>query len=133
MGVSAFGYTLWECYLGFWLTSTSLIPIFLSIAIPAGLLLLITHRNEIRHWTIIPALIFAGCTGLSIMDIWRAFPNSFDSWSQFSFQMALLYLARFLMWFTPVFVFYGTFNLLKHVFPSRKSAEPGATANASRR
>jgi hypothetical protein len=132
VGVIALGTTIWNCYRGIYLSELTSTPLFLFIAVPAGILLLITWRKEIRNWTLIPSIILAACVGLTICDLWSAFPDSYNSWNEFSFELLLFQLVRLALISLPVFVFYGTQKFLDSLFSkfnNRKPAEQGAAAN----
>jgi hypothetical protein len=112
IGLLSLGVTIWNCYRGIYLSAVTITPLFLLIAVPAGLLLWITWRKEIRSWVIIPSIILAACAALAVCEFWSALPNTFHSWTELSFQVILTYLARFALLSIPVFVFYGTLKFL---------------------
>lgn len=112
IGLVSLGFTIWNCFRGIYLSASTVTPLFLLIAIPAGLLLWIIWRKEIRSWTVVPSIILAGCAGLVVCEFWSALPDTFHSWTELSIQVILTYLARFALLSIPVFVFYGTLRFL---------------------
>jgi|GEM_PF-5455783 len=115
VGLLSLGVTIWNCFRGIYFSSPAVTPLFLLIAVPAGILLWITWRKETRSWTVVPAIILAGCAGLVVCEFWSALPETFHSWTELSFQVILTYLARFALLSIPVFVFYGTLRFLNVV------------------
>jgi len=123
LGIVSIALVVWDCYRGIWLSVATMTPILVFIAIPAGILLLISWRKEIRNWAVVPAGIFAGfaaCAGCTIIQ-WVDL--SYSSWREYSIIMIAYFIIGKTWWTPSIFVFYGSLYFFKNL------TSPSATSN----
>ena len=116
LGFTAFCITLLDCYRFAFESELTLTPFILIIGLPAGGLLWITWRKEIKNLAIIPSLFLAACSacvGVIILSQTNwADAKSFCDW----FKSIGFFLLGIILWLSSGFIFDGSLSFFNRYF-----------------
>ncbi len=136
IGVSSLCYVVWDCYSFFRFSSgNGGISVILAILLPAAILLLMTWRKEILHWTHVVALFLAVCTGLTLIDSEFGSLGPLSSWTQFFLSGVGFTISSIFKGFITFFVFHGSLLFLNSLVRKNRNfnAQQDAPSNGGQR